>query len=192
MSEDNVVELVQEAQSKGKFKLTDAIKGRAFPEASVDIYIDAGSAYEFGQIQEEIKSVDAGSQKHEEMLSRMEELAEAIKESKLTFHMRGVGQGIVEKATRLATKKYPKAEKGEEENEWVAYYLSMLVAENIVKVVDFEGNVDDSKFTVDDVLELRAIMPVDSWELLIDTMQKLTLASGYFEAVTDSGFLPKS
>jgi hypothetical protein len=192
MSEDNVVELVQEAQSKGKFKLTDAIKGRAFPEAFVDVYIDAGSAYEFGQIQEDVKSVDPNSEEHEKMVARMEELAEAIKQSKLTFHMRGVGQGLVEKATRLANKKYPRAEKGEEESEWVAYYLSMLVADNIVKVVDFEGNVDDSKFSVDDVLELRGIMPVDSWEVLIDTMQKLTLASGYFEAVTDSGFLPKS
>lgn len=188
---DNVTDLVQEAQKKGKFSLADAIKGRAFPESSVDVYLDAGSAYEFKLLQEQVKSIDGGSPEHEAALSRMEELAESIKQSKLTFHMRGVGQGIVEKATRLANKKYPKADTSEE-NEWIAYYLCMLVSENIVKVTDADGNVDDSKFNVDEVLQLREIMPVDSWEVLIDTMQKLTLASSYFEAVTDAGFLPKS
>lgn len=187
---DNIVELVQEAQKRGKFNLADAIKGRAFPQKAVDIYIDAASALEFEELQEAIKTLEPGTPEYDAMYANMEAVAERIKESKLTFHLRGVGQGTVEKITKEADEKYPDA--GIENSDWLTYYLCGLVASNIVKVVDFEGNEDESTFTVDDIIELRSVVPVDSWAILIDTMQKLTLASSYFDAVTDAGFLPKS
>lgn len=188
---DNIINLAEEAQKKGKFSLADAIKGRAYPEKSVDIYIDGASAFELAAITEALKDTDPATPEYEELTKAAEELSQKIVDSKLTFHMRGVGQGIVERITKEATEKYG-TDNGTQETEWIKYYLCALIAENIVKISDKDGNEDDSKFTVDDIIELRNAIPIDSWELLIDTMQKLTLASSYFDAATDAGFLPKS
>ena len=189
--ENNVIDMVEAAQKKGKFSLVDAIKGRAFPEKAVDVYIDAASAYEFAELEALAKTLDAETPEYADAVDKMDELAKAIKDSKLTFHMKGVGQGLVEKVTEEANKLYPDAEEANNPS-WIKYYLCALIAGNIVKVTDLEGNEDSSEFTVEDVMQLRDIMPIDSWEILIDTMQKLTLATSYFEAVTDAGFLPKS
>lgn len=188
---DNVVDLVQEAQKRGKFSLADAIKGRAFPEKSVDVYIDGGSAYELAEITEQLKQTDPSAPEYEALNTQAEELSKKILDSKLTFHMRGVGQGVVERITKEANEKFP-PQQDADNPEWIKYYLCGLIAANIVKVTDADGNEDDSEFTVYDIMELRDVVPVDSWEVLIDTMQRLTLASSYFDAVTDAGFLPKS
>jgi hypothetical protein len=52
--------------------------------------------------------------------------------------------------------------------------------------------VDESKFTTEEIATLRGAMPIDAWQALVETMQKLTLAASYFDAVTDAGFLQKS
>ena len=192
MSEDNnVVNMVEDAQKKGKFSLADAIKDRAFPETTVDVYIDAAAAYEFAELDKLAKTLDVASKEYASAVDKMDELAKQIKDSKLIFHMKGVGQGTVERVTEEANKLYPDAQESNEPH-WVKHYLCALIAANIVKIVDTEGNEDDSGFTTEDIIELREIMPIDSWEILIDTMQKLTLASSYFDSVTDAGFLQKS
>jgi len=188
---DNIINLAEEAQKKGKFSLADAIKGRAYPETSVDIYIDGSSAFELATVSDELKKIDPEDSEYEKLHIVAEELSKKIIESKLTFHMRGVGQGVVERITKEASDKFG-VDNGVNDPEWIKYYLCALIAENIVKVADAEGNEDESKFSVDDIMDLRDAVPIDSWEILIDTMQKLTLASSYFDAATDSGFLPKS
>lgn len=191
---EDVIDLATEAQKRGKFNLADAIKGRAFPEKSVDVYLDAASAMKLEEVNHElqyladINNVDD----YTEVSKTAELLKEKILESKLTFHMRGIGQAKVEEITEEADKLFPRTEATAEDPSWVRYYLSALVASNIVKVTDAEGNEDSSEFTPEDLIELRGIMPIDSWEVLIETMQKLTLATSYFDAITDAGFLPKS
>lgn len=187
---DNVLSLVETAQSKGKFNLVDAVKGRGFPEKSVDVYLDANSAFQLEQINEKLKSVTGAE--YEELDAVAQELGARIKESKLTFHMRGIGQGEVELAVKSADKLHPSEDENGENPEWVKHYISYLVAKNIYKVTDADGNEDTNEFTVDDMLELRGIMPIDSWAVLVETMQQLTLATSYFDAVTDAGFLQKS
>lgn len=187
---DNVVELVQEAQKRGKFNLADAIKGRAFPEKTIDVYLDAGSAFELKQTEEKIVDLAKLGKSDAELESKMEELSKKILDSKLTFHMRGVGQSTVESVTQKSNELFPDSSFGDEN--WLRYYLCALVAENIVKVVDAEGNEDDSKFSPEDIMQVRGNIPIDSWEVIVDTMQKLTLASSYFDAITDANFLQKS
>lgn len=188
---DNIINLAEEAQKKGKFSLADAIKGRAYPEKAVDIYIDGASAFQLSMVTEAMREMDPASPDYEKMHQEAEALSQKIVDSKLTFHMRGVGQGVVERIIKEATEKFG-SDNGMNDPEWVKYYLCALIAENIVKVSDTEGNEDDSKFSPEDIMELRDAIPIDSWEILIETMQKLTLASSYFDAATDAGFLPKS
>lgn len=191
MSEDNIVDLAQEAQKRGRFVLADVVKGRGFPEKSVDIYLDANSAYELEQVNDEMKSV-TDPEAYAKLEARAAELTEKIVNSRLTFHMRGVSQRSVEYVTEQADKLYPDDADGNENPDWIKYYLCALVAKNIVKVTDPEGNEDSKEFTAEEIMDLRGSLPIDAWQTLIDTMQKLTLAGSYFEAVTDAGFLPKS
>jgi hypothetical protein len=191
---DNVIDMVNEAQKRGKFNLADAIKGRAFPEKSVDVYLDANSAMELEAVNQELQYLSGldDPTEYNKLDEVAQELAERIKKSKLTFHMRGVGQAEVEAAVKAADELHPDANEEQDNPEWVKYYLSRLIAANIVKVTDADGNEDDSKFTVEEMMELRGVIPIDSWAVLVETMQKLTLATSYFSAVTDAGFLPKS
>lgn len=184
---ENVVELVQEAQKRGRFNLADAVKGRAYPEKAVEVYLDAGSAFELTAVNEELKALDPADAKYAELTEKANELEAEILKSKITFNMRGVGQDVVEKVTKEATDTY-----GEDAEAWAKFYTCALVAANIVYVTDHEGNVDDSKFTAEEVATLRGAMPIDAWQTLVETMQKLTLAASYFDAVTDAGFLQKS
>ncbi len=71
-------------------------------------------------------------------------------------------------------------------------YIASLVALNIVKAIDANGNVDERQYSAEEMLELRELMSADAWNSIVETMQKLTLASGYFEQLTDAGFLPRS
>jgi len=194
MSEDNnVVDMVEAAQKKGKFSLADAIKNRAYPEKSVDVYVDARSAYELEELNKELQGLTQNSD--QDLIAEMEAKAEVLKgnilSSKLTFHMKGVGQSVVEAANKKAEELFP-AKESEQNEDWIPYYLCSLVASNIVKVTDSEGNDDLTEYTTDDVLEIRGAIPVDSWAVIVDTMQKLTLASSYFDGAVDAGFLPKS
>jgi hypothetical protein len=183
--------LVKEAQAKGVFNLSEVIKGRGFPTKDVTIYLDAEAAFELAQIDEEMNGyLEPEHQK--ELEAKTKTLADKILNSALTFTMRGVSQKIVDKVMAEANEKHPRDDANGNNPEWVKFYVSSLVAQNIIRVTDAEGNVDEHLFTVEEMYSLREELTRDAWDVLADTMQKLTLASGYFEQLTDAGFLPKS
>lgn len=195
MSEENIteetLEMVKEAQKKNTFNLAEVIKGRGYPSKDVTVYTDAEAAFELIEIEDQMNEM---TEVDKELEAKAEELAERVQKSQLTFHMRGVGQGEVERINDKADQLYKKPNLKEEDysSDWFKYYITALVASNIVRVTDADGNVDESHFEYDDLVEVRNNLPADSWGLLVSTMQKLTLATGYFKGLTDAGFLPKS
>jgi hypothetical protein len=188
MSEDikEVLDMVEDAQSKGKFNLAEVIKGRGYPEDTIEIYFDAESAYALNKLNDELVQITDPAES-EPLEAKAKELADKILESKLTFHMRGVSQALVE-----AIENKSKVNKSKDEDGFFLEYFSRLIAATIVKVVDANGKTDDHTFTLEDIEQMRGLLPSESWELLVSTTQKLTLASGYFKGLTDAGFLPKS
>jgi hypothetical protein len=122
------------------------------------------------------------------------ELADAVKASALVFTMRGVSQKIVEDIINKATEKYPNREDAESDDGqlWLRYYIASLIASNLIRVTTADGSVDEHIFTPEEMLEIRETLTQDSWNVLVETMQRLTLASGYFDQLTDAGFLPRS
>lgn len=198
MSDEKILqetlELVKEAQKPTAFNLSDVIKERGYPSKEVTIYTDAESAFKLVDIEDKLKAMVEDTDEHKALEAEAEALAQELAKSKLVFFMRGVGQGIVEAVTEKADKLY-KTENSKEEDyaaEWFRYYVTSLVAENIVKVTNADGNVDEKHYSYEEMLEIRNHLPADSWGLLVDSMQKLTLATGYFKGLTDAGFLPKS
>lgn len=188
MSEDikEVLDLVEEAQKPGNFNLGEFVKGRGYPQDTVEIYVDVESAYELSKLNDLlIKTEDEAELAKLE--AKAKELADKIMASKLTFKMRGIDQRQVELIEEQSRKKFP-----DEDSAWVLNYMSELIASNIVSVEDASGKIDERVFTGSDVEDLRAFLSGESWEKLVSTMQKLTLATGYFKGLTDAGFLQKS
>jgi len=198
MSEEKLTEetlkMVKEAQSKSTFNLAEVIKERGYPSKEITIYTDAEAAFDLVEIEDKMNQMTESGDEYAELEKQANELAEAVQKSQLTFVMRGVGQGVVERIVEKADKLYKKPDANEDEyaTDWFKYYITSLVASNVVKVIDADGNVDESHFEYEEMLEIRNNLPSDSWGLLVSTMQKLTLATGYFKGLTDAGFLPKS
>lgn len=181
-----VLSLVETAQAKGVFNLADAIKGKANPTDSVEVYLDYESAYALTKINEEIiREIDPENLKPLEEQAAV--LAQKIKDSKVTFHMTGIDQAQVE----VIESKTREAVQGDEA-EWWKTYLCALIAANITSVENANGDIDNHVFTTEEVIEIRNSIPAESWEKIMSTMQKLTLATGYFKGLTDAGFLQRS
>jgi hypothetical protein len=197
MSEENItkeaLELVQEAQSAKVFNLADAIKGRAYPTTSVKVYLDDEAAMQLVHINNQMNRVTE-LEEMENLQAIADGLAQKIMSTALTFDMRGIGQNAIELVTEKINAKYEVApnEDATRNPGWMKDYITTLVAMNIVSVTDSNGAVDDSEFTFEKVEALRGSLAPNEWAKLVGAMQKLTLAGGYFDQLTDAGFLQKS
>lgn len=192
---EEVLQLVEKAQAKGTFDITEFAKGRAYPEDSVTAFLDVQAAYELSKLNERMREVTT-PEELEPLEKTANELAQRVKDSKVVFYMRGVNQATIEKATSFCEKKYPPKTNAlgqlEPNLEWVNEWTAMLVASNLVKTENANGDVDEREFTTEDVVALRHHLPKEVWDMLVEKMQKLTLATAYFEGLTDAGFLQKS
>jgi hypothetical protein len=192
---EQTLTLVEKAQQKGTFDITAFAKDRAYPQDTITAYLDVDSAYKLTALNEKLSNTLAGEE-YDALEVEANELAKKIIESKVVFHLRGVNQEIIERVTDLCNKAYPTAKanfgQGEEGEDWIRYWTTSLVAENLIKIVNAKGEEDEKKFSQQDVVELRKYLPKEVWELIVEKMQQLTLASAYFKGLTDAGFLPKS
>jgi hypothetical protein len=190
---EEALALAEEAQSPKVFNLSDLIKNRAYPTKDVAIYLDESSALKIFELRSELyESVDDAEVKKLE--AEIEVLAQKIKGSALTFHLRGVSQEVVERVLEECNTLHG-LKKNEDPGEtpgWMRDYITILVGLNIEKIVDPAGNEDVDKYDYTKTEELRRNLPSAEWTKLVDTMQKLTLAGGYFDQLTDAGFLPRS
>ena len=201
MSEDieteEVLKLVEKAQKKGTFDISKFAKGIAYPEDTVVAYADIQSAYKLSKVNSEMSTIKTTETKeYEELEKEAKALSEKILESKIVFYMRGVNQEIIEAVTSKCDKKYPKKldALGQtiENQDWLRDWTCGLIAANLVKIENADGEVDERHFETEDVIELRKGLPREVFDLLIAKMQQLTLAGAYFKGLTDAGFLPKS
>jgi hypothetical protein len=185
-----MLDLVEDAQAPGNFNLGNFVKGRGYPQDTVEVYVDVESAYELSKLNEKlIKATDKAES--EKLEAKAKKLSDKILESKLTFKMRGIDQRQVETIEESSRKKFQNNEETEDAA-WVIDYMCELVASNIISVTDAFGKIDERIFTGADVEDLRGYLSSEAWEKLMSTMQKLTLATGYFKGLTDAGFLQKS
>lgn len=197
MSEENItkeaLELVKEAQSAKVFNLADAIKGRAYPTTTVRVYLDDQAALELVEVNQ-LMNRTTDADEIDQLSEKAAELAARIINSSLTFKMQGIGQAAIEAVTEKMNTKHeiPAGEDGTRNQEWLKDYITTLVSLNVVSVTNAEGAVDSGEFTFEKVEDLRKALSPTEWNKLVGGMQKLTLAGGYFEQLTDAGFLQKS
>jgi hypothetical protein len=189
---EQALELAKEAQSKKVFNLSDAIKGRAYPQKDVTIYLDDETALKLVELNQEM-SYTTEPEELKKLEALAAQLTETIKSSALTFKMRGVSQDAIELVLKQMNEKYKvKGSGGTENPDWMRDYITTLVSLNIVSVTDVSGSEDATAFDFEKTEEIRKNVPAAEWGKLVEMMQKLTLAGGYFEQLTDAGFLQKS
>jgi len=193
---DDVLELVEKAQKKGTFDIAKFAKDIAYPEDVVVAYVDVESAYKLSKLNQDMSKIKSDTAEYEKLEKDAKALSEKILKSKITFYMRGVNQEVIEAVTSKADKKFPKKldALGQviDNDGWLIEWTCGLIAANLVKIENAEGEVDDKVLSTEDVVELRKNLPREVFDLLIAKMQQLTLAGAYFKGLTDAGFLPKS
>lgn len=185
---------VAAAQSKGTFQLTNALKRRGFPEEQVVVYLDEDSAKELVGINDQLNALAQSAEQDQETYEALDtiaqELAKAVRDSALTFHLRGISPGHIEQTRKVILSEFGTEPDDLQEadtalaHEWIAAH--------IIRVVNAEGASDERLFKREDVEELEQLLPTSEYSKIDQTVNNLSFRSAYIEQATDAGFLRKS
>lgn len=179
--------LVEGAVDKGSFDVLDTLAGVAYPSDKVTIYIDAESAWQVARLAE-LAADTLDPDEADELDAKMTALKERIKESALTFHMRGypyeVSQNI-EKEARGLFKLEATAPLSFEAQRW---FQHKAIAEAIQRVEKASGEVDGKRWTPESVEALRNRLVPGEFAKLDALVSRLAFAATYFDAVVDADF----
>jgi len=159
---------------------------------------------------EKLAEAEAKKQEAGEAEAKVARLIEQVKESALTFHMRGLAPKLVElidkkcrKAIKPpARKNYAQDEDGQEEYELAVWERNKdrnqlvnheCIAAAIVKVVNTRGEVDSKVWKAEDVESLQETILETEYEKLRLMMQDLSFAHTLFNRAIeqDADFLSK-
>lgn len=169
------------------FSVIDAAKGTAYPTKDVTVFTDQDTAFKIALLEFEASETDDDDEVNA-IDAQIEALREKIKETALTFHMRGISRGM-----RIAVEQEIKEKKfGEDTDGRIRYSNAAHLAAHIIRVTNAQGAVDERVFSTDDALELVASLPDESTDKLFHTMQELTFQAAYFDAAVSADFLSKS
>ena len=204
MSENEIVELVEEAKKPGKFNIIDAVKDRAFPSQEVNVYLDEETAYLAAEANERLKQTAAATKEYDAIQVEIESLLAKLEESKYVFTIQGISESRRDQILKLASDKYPieyredknpytgeiKREEVEDENR-NNLFTSMLWSEHIAKIVAPDGSIQEN-ISAEDAKELRGALPLASSALVNRAIEKIRSASAIFMMTVDEDFLAKS
>ena len=213
----DIEEMVEEAKKPGKFNIVEAVKGRAYPQLDVEVFIDEDAAYVATQIESEIKKVtdemDSNSdneelkkltESYEEFLAKKNEIIESMGGSRYVFHLQGISEGVRNDLYDKALEKFPmkyetdrnpltgeSTKKEIEDEKRNKYFTDMLWSSYIVKITAPDGSEQDG-ISVEDASELRRSLPIASASKITDAIEKMRVATAVFMLSVDEDFLAKS
>ena len=215
----DIEEILEESKRPGKFRIIDAVKDRAFPEMSLDIYLDEALAFLIAELDEALseignsadkkkalskKEVDEFEKRRDEILNRKDELIEKMGGAKYVFHIKGISEGKRQDIYDQAIEKFPmKYEKnrnpytGALEKEEIdnvdrdRYFTDLLWEAYIVKITAPDGEEQDG-ITLEEATELRRSLPAASVAKISEGIEKVRIASAAFMMSINEDFLAKS
>ncbi len=217
MSESDIVEMLEEAKAPGKFKIVDALKGRAFPTDEVNIFIDEDAAFIAAEVETQInkmgdkmdgtvdsKELEEFTKRHEELVERLEKIKEEMGGTRYVFYLQGVSEGVREDLFEKAVEKYPiqhevdrnpltgEVERQEKESpKRDRLFTNLIWQAHIKKIVAPDGSVQEG-ITLEESIELRRALPLASSGKITEAIEKLRTATALFMLSTDENFLAKS
>lgn len=186
------------------FDLDEFVQGRGYPTDTETVFTNADAAYAHAQIQERLTTLaqqrdthDKRSKDYKERQAEFEaleaqaaELKQKVKDSAITFHLRGIAPGHIDKIIKDVN-----AEAADQKwvgNEAESQATYRIMAAHIVKAVRADGKVDARKFTAERAENLDFTLPESEWTKLDHKVRELSFRSTYFDSAVDAGFLPKS
>jgi uncharacterized protein Yka (UPF0111/DUF47 family) len=196
-------ELARQAGQHGTFSFIDRLRGRNYAKDDIDVYLDEDLGYKLERLHDALKSEEVPVTMHEEIIEQIKSVTAALEESKYTFYLEGMSNERYDELIDEAKEQYPyeyeeftdpwsgKKVKSviplDERNE---LFTALLWAESIKKVVDHEGNVDES-INSEFVATIRRQAPLAVIKRIGDTIDKLRMASEWIEYIEDEDFLVK-
>ena len=214
----DIQEMVEEAKRPGKFNIVDAVRGRAYPKNTVDVFIDEEVAYNVAELNELIdkigqemdkknvdkKHMDKLLAERDKIMSDREKIIEEMGGTKYVFHLTGISEGdrqdIYDKALKQHPMKYDKSrspltgmvEKEEiEDPERDRYFTTLLWQSHITKIVAPDGS-EQEGITYEDALELRRILPLAAITTITEAIEKMRASTSLFMISVNEDFLAKS
>lgn len=192
----DIVALVNDAKAKGTFSVLDAAQGnRSYPQDIKTVYTDVEAAYEVKRL----NKLDAGEKDnaiHEAIVAQIDEAKERVRNSALTFRMRGIGADTKKSIREEAEAKFPFETDaagvitggGPDYGDGAEWNNAKVFAEHIIDVTDIDGNVDEHHWTPEEVITLRATLPDESYTALENLVGELSFAAAYFDASVTPDF----
>ena len=204
MSEEEIIELAEEAKKPGTFNIMNVIKDRAFPSQQVNIYLDEEAAYNASDANEKLKRIDPADKEYAAAEKALKELLAKLEESKYVFTIEGISESKREEISKLAAGKFP-IEYREEKNVYTGetkreeienqerndLFTAMLWSAHIVKIVSPSGDIQQH-LSAEECNELRGALPIASSALVNQAIEKIRAASAIFMMTVDEDFLAKS
>ena len=214
MSDQEIVELVEEAKRPGKFNIINALKDRAYPSDNITVYLDEQAAYLASAADETIKSLtskldidgdnDEIQKELDAAVAGREKLVEKLSESAYVFTITGISEGARSDLVKKVDEKFPakynedkntftgEVTRTEEPNEERSEYMVNLIWQShITKITAPSGDEQDS-VSFEDVVEIRRALPIASSTLINSAIEKIRTATAMFMFTVDEDFLAKS
>lgn len=182
---------------KGTFSLVDTIKGRTIATKDVTIATDIRAMHLRKVLEDEMNVLDnrvEGSKERAEVLEKeIAELEQVIKDSSLTFHLKGLLPHIVEETEDEVDAEIKKGVVEDTEEARNIRLSDAFMAKHISAVTRVaDGAKDERVFEADDMATMRGYIPFEAWKKIRLAMDELTFAAAYFDASVSADFLSKS
>lgn len=193
----DIAALVEGAKAKGTFSVLDAARQAAtvYPQDIRTVYMDKASAYEVKRL-EKLDADEKDGPVHEAIVAQIEAAKERVRNSALTFRMRGIGEKTKDSIRQEALLKFPEVKDefgnlisgGADYGDGATYYNDKVFAEHIIDVTDIDGNTDEHHWSLEEVAELRETLPDESFASLVELMYELSFAAAYFDSSVTPDF----
>ena len=217
MSEKDIVEIVEEAQAPGKFSIVNALRDKAFPVDTVDIFIDEDVAFAAAEVEEQIKKLgermdgvvdvkvlEQLNKRHEDLTKSLDKIIKDMGSTRYVFHLQGISEGKREDLFEKALEKYPmqhevdrnpltgEVDRREKENpKRDRLFTNLLWQAHITKIVAPDGS-EQEGISLEETMELRRSLPLASISRITEAIEKMRTSTALFMMTTDEDFLAKS
>lgn len=187
---------LENALQKGTFNVLDAVKGRGYPTDKVTLYTAFDAEYEARSIEAKLKALEGKKATKEvaaqraELQSSLDACLQRIKDSALTFHLRGIAPSVqeaiyAEADAHLADENNEDVKTDEDRNRFAN---DAVIAAHIVKVVNAEGAEDGEAWTREKVEALHDLLPEGEMLKLLHKVAELSFEAAAFDKVVGPDF----
>lgn len=182
------------------FSVLDAIKGRAYPTDEVTVYYNTAAVYRLKGLENQRMALDLaannaadGDEANEfdaKIVGVDEQIAAIraeVEASGVTFEMRGFAPAVRDSLVDETRVKFdvPEVQDGTDAGNWLN---ARAIAESIIRAKSADGSVDEHRWSVDEVEEMRHFLVPEEFAKVLGMTLLLSYTAFEFDARTSADF----